>query len=483
MPLRFGLLSRLCSWMPPPVQVPLRASPDLTGNVQHFNFCYHFMETATTNLSLERTPLDRIEVKPWPTEMPLRVLGILFGIGFWLLIAVLAVAVLLGAHAAGLSIVLVYAAIIVFAVLVMQVAFITHLRGNSVRLGPQQFPDLYARVRRLAGRIGLRRMPEVYLMQAGGALNALATRFLRANMVVLYSDLLEACEDDAAAQDMIIAHELGHLHAGHLRLRWLLLPFLISPIWGKWLSRSREYTCDRYGLAAAGNKESAMRGLTILAAGGRYGKAVNVQAFVDQRRSLNTGWMTIGQWLSTHPPLVKRMAAIDPSLEGGQPFTTSGVLRALGIYGGLAGVVALCVGLVTLSSKLPGFGGDVFKDLLQLGNTGGFSSGAGPAGAEEDQADGDEYAIPETAAEDLQSAFEVVGDFLDAEVAAGRELPADHEELEARWAGSRGGEDLPIDPYDGDVLGYELTDDGYCLWSSGPDGEPETDDDPTYEGP
>ena len=68
---------------------------------------------------------------------------------------------------------------------------------------------------------------------------------------------------------------------------------------GKALSRAREYTCDRYRLAAAGNLDGALTGLTILAAGPKHGPRVNRQACRGQRKEMNTGWMTLAQWLST----------------------------------------------------------------------------------------------------------------------------------------------------------------------------------------
>jgi len=53
------------------------------------------------------------------------------------------------------------------------------------------------------------RTPDVFLMQQDAALNAFATRFMRMHMVVLLSDLLDACGDNAAARDMIIGHDSG----------------------------------------------------------------------------------------------------------------------------------------------------------------------------------------------------------------------------------------------------------------------------------
>ena len=49
----------------------------------------------------------------------------------------------------------------------------------------------------------------------------------------------------------MIAHELGHIHRGHVRWHFVLAPAPLVPFLGAALSRAREYTCDRYGAAGA----------------------------------------------------------------------------------------------------------------------------------------------------------------------------------------------------------------------------------------
>jgi Zn-dependent protease with chaperone function len=275
-----------------------------------------------------------IRVTRWPSERPLFALSLAVALALWVVICVSVVG-------------LVYALFLGAFFFVVRLAFVAHVRGSAVRLGPDQLPELHARVVQLSQRMGMAQAPETYLMQAGGALNAFATRFLGDNIVVLYSDLLDACERDESARDMIIAHELGHLHAGHLRWHWLILPASFVPFLGSALSRAREYTSDRYGAAGAGSAAGATRGLTILAAGPRQAARVNQAAFVRQREALDTGWMTLGEWLSTHPPLAKRLAQLDPTL-GGRHGGVAGTVRAAAIVallfivpiGGLAWMAA-----------------------------------------------------------------------------------------------------------------------------------------------
>ena len=281
-----------------------------------------------------------VSVERWPSELPLQALCILASLGIYLLLAITVIGI-------------VYAVAFAVFFFIAHAAFVAYVRGSAVRLGPEQFPDLHRRVQELGERIGLNDVPDSYLMQAGGVLNAFATRFLGLNLIVLYSDLLEACGDNEAARDMIIAHELGHIKAGHVRLRWLIAPGMAIPFLGTALSRAREYTCDRYGLVGAGDKGGALLGLTVLAAGGKHAPQVNQRALARQREDLNTGWLTIGEWLSTHPPLAKRLAALEPALLTGVQNSYAGRLRALAIVGTLGLVVV--GGGVYAAMKIPQF--------------------------------------------------------------------------------------------------------------------------------
>jgi Zn-dependent protease with chaperone function len=419
------------------------------------------LNPAVGDPSIDVGSLERVEIERWPTERPLFVVSALIGLVAWV---VLIVTIIGGLYA------LAFGLFVFF----LHVLFVTHVRGNAVRLGPHQFPELFVNVRRIAGRMGMRRMPEVYLMQAGGALNAFATKFLGTNMVVLFSDLLEACGDNTSARDMIIAHELGHIHAGHLKWRWLLLPSSFVPFLALALSRAREYTCDRYGLAGAGDWEGALVGLSVLAAGGKHGPLVNRRALVAQRRDLNTGWMTIGQWMSTHPPLAKRMAALDPTLQEGESSSAAGTLRAFAImFGFLAVTVGGVFVVATMASGLVArFAPGLLQGDTAAEETGDTFGGPGTA-----------FEPATTAAGDLREAFAAISSFINEEVAMGRPLPSNWADLNDRWTAGKGLDvPMPLDPYDGAPLGYDLTATGYRLWSSGPDSQAGTEDDIVFEG-
>ena len=387
-------------------------------------------------------------VERWPTETPLFVLIVIFSVAIW---GLLLVSIIGGIYA------LMIAAFLFFS----HVVFITHVRGSAVRLGPEQFPELWDRVVELSRRAGLPAPPEAYLMEAGGSLNAFATKLFRGRMIVLFSDLLDACGDDHGARDMVIGHEIGHLRLGHLDWFLLTAPGRFFPFLGSAYSRAREYSCDRWGAALCGDRDAATRGLAILAAGGSHGGKVNLQAFVAQKQALDTGWMTIGSWLSTYPPLSARVEALQPALGKMIPHSTRGPTRA----------AILLSSLFVLPSVLAIAGAAVWVAVLQ--NT------LNAATSVSTESTYDPQPMEGTDAERstrVQEDFEAISDVVRRHHQATGVLIADSDTLAAAWSDYRAGE-APLDPFDGYAYGMSEADGAIVLASSGPDATMDTEDD------
>jgi Zn-dependent protease with chaperone function len=207
-----------------------------------------------------------------------------------------------------------YAAIFLVILFFGHTAAIAFIRGNGIKVTSHHLSDVYHVVEKSCQRIGINHTPEVYIVQGNGLLNAMATKFVFTKFLVIYSSLLDACEDNEGARAMVIGHELGHLKAGHLRWNWLIWPALFIPFLGNALSRAREYTADRYGAACVGKIEETLNGLVILAGGKKIAKSVSLEAYTAQIKTINTGFMRIGEWMMTHPTLVRRICALEPGL-------------------------------------------------------------------------------------------------------------------------------------------------------------------------
>lgn len=120
-----------------------------------------------------------IHVRRWPSERPLFAVCVAVSAVLWLILTISVIGLL-------------YALAIALFFFIIQLSFVAHVRGDSVRIGPDQFPELHQRINEIAMKIGMKKLPAAYLMQGGGALNAFALRFARSHMIVLLSDLLEA---------------------------------------------------------------------------------------------------------------------------------------------------------------------------------------------------------------------------------------------------------------------------------------------------
>jgi Zn-dependent protease with chaperone function len=183
------------------------------------------------------------------------------------------------------------------------------LRGNAIHVTPKQFPRLYEAAKRHAAAMGLKKLPEIFVMQSGGLLNAFATRFLGRDFVVIYSDVLALAEERGeAAVGFIVAHELAHLKRGHLRHRWLTNPGRIVPYLGAAYSRACEYTCDRFGTHC--QPDGAVDGLLVLAAGRELYRSVDAREYVKQIETQKGFFVKRAELMASHPFLPKRVAEV-----------------------------------------------------------------------------------------------------------------------------------------------------------------------------
>lgn len=203
-----------------------------------------------------------------------------------------------------------YTLFFIFLAMFSSAILVGNLRSNGININPTQFPEVYDILRTQAQVLGLPRVPEMHVIQAGGMLNAFAMRFARRNFVTLYSAVLEAAyAEGKEAVAFIIGHELGHIKHNHVStLKFILtLPARMIPFLGGAYGRACEYTCDRVGFALS--PEGSIKGLLILGAGTKLAGKVNLNSLMNQR--VNFGFAVwLAEIFATHPPLVKRLEAI-----------------------------------------------------------------------------------------------------------------------------------------------------------------------------
>ncbi|MGO4697347.1 M48 family metallopeptidase [Paenibacillus sp. 2TAB26] len=201
--------------------------------------------------------------------------------------------------------------ILILLPLFAQAIMMASIRTNGVRITPRQFPEVFAIAQAQCERMGFTVVPDLYVMESSGILNAFASRFFGRNMVVLYSDLFEMIQAGGEKElTFVISHELAHIKRNHLSKQLLILPALWLPFLGEAYSRACEYTCDRMAAYYTNDAEAAMNGLTILAIGKTLYKRVDREEYLLQSSYEKGLFVWLAEKLSTHPPLPKRIYAI-----------------------------------------------------------------------------------------------------------------------------------------------------------------------------
>ncbi|KZS42139.1 hypothetical protein AWE51_01470 [Aquimarina aggregata] len=184
--------------------------------------------------------------------------------------------------------------------------FIGYIKGSAVRVSKDQFSDLYDIVTDQCQKLAIKKAPEIYIVESGGLLNAMATKFVGANYLIIYSDLYEVILDGRKdIVEFIIAHELCHVKRNHVYKKMYVFPSLLVPFLAQAYSRACEYTCDSVGYTIS--PRGAVDGIKLLASGKRLYNKMDTKAYTKQIEITDSFWVWLSEKLSTHPHLSKRI--------------------------------------------------------------------------------------------------------------------------------------------------------------------------------
>ncbi|MCR4627134.1 MAG: M48 family metallopeptidase [Treponema sp.] len=189
-----------------------------------------------------------------------------------------------------------------------KIFIVGYLKGNGVEITSDQFPEIYQIYVEMAKELGMKKVPPLFLIQQGGALNAFAIRFSCKNYIAIYSDIFEMIETDIEVVKFILGHELGHVKRHHMSKQyWTFLASLV-PFLGAAYSRSCEYTCDNIGhdLSEGGSE----KGLLVLAAGKNLYKKVAGDKYIESAKKRRSFSVRFVELCSSHPFLPNRIKNI-----------------------------------------------------------------------------------------------------------------------------------------------------------------------------
>jgi Zn-dependent protease with chaperone function/competence protein ComGC len=244
-----------------------------------------------------------------------------------------------------------------------------HLRAETIRVDEQQLPRLHATFIEVCAQLGVSRIPDLYVQQAGGVLNAFATRFSGRNFVVVYSDMLDAFGPDSSEMRFILGHELGHLKSNHLLKMVLLAPGIFMPLIGPAYLRACEASCDRHGAFVAGDLDGAVRAILTLGGGKGQGRSLDASAFARQHRDDRGFFISWHELTSAYPTLSQRvknlLALRDPAYEFTAPRNPFAYLTAFFTPGGRASGAANMMIFVVIIGLLAAMAIPAFQKVRQ----------------------------------------------------------------------------------------------------------------------
>ena len=193
---------------------------------------------------------------------------------------------------------------------------VAQLKSDCIRIDEKQLPALYRIFQDVCQKLNLRDIPQLYVLQAGGFLNAFALRHSGREFVVVYSDILEAYGVDSDEMRFLLGHEIGHLRSRHILKNIILFPGLMLPLLGSAYSRACELSCDRYGAFATQNIEGTFRAMMVLSGGKYSGKLMDAQAFSEQSKLQRGFFVSWYELISGYPTLSQRVAYLIATKDG-----------------------------------------------------------------------------------------------------------------------------------------------------------------------
>ena len=188
------------------------------------------------------------------------------------------------------------------------------LIGGSVRVSPNNFPEIYEILTEINTRLNYNKNVDIYIIQ-GGSVNAFLYKLFQIKFIILNSDVVDGMPPEQCREQLvwIIGRFVGALKAKHLRLGLLsiiinslekiqILNLLILPY-----ERATQYSGDQIGMALSGDLPSSIKAFNKLLIGKDLAKDVRLKGLLEQANDLHFsffGWLS--KILSTHPHMTER---------------------------------------------------------------------------------------------------------------------------------------------------------------------------------
>lgn len=186
-------------------------------------------------------------------------------------------------------------------------------RTRALRITPNNFPEIYERIQLYSKRLGLKKVPEAYVVQENGILNAFSSFIIRKQYIQINADLFEIAYreyEDLESISFVAAHELSHIKLKHATFLYNLSIMFSSmiPVIGTTASRAREYSCDRLAQKITG--KDGIEAMLALMVGKHLYKAVDVEDYIQHSYQVKGFFVWLYNLFCDHPIMTKRIRAL-----------------------------------------------------------------------------------------------------------------------------------------------------------------------------
>lgn len=189
-----------------------------------------------------------------------------------------------------------------------------YTRSMSLRITKKNFPEVYELIENYAKKLGMKKVPEAYVMQENGVLNAFSAYIIGRQYIQINAEIFEVAyreHHDMDSLGFIIAHEMAHIYYGHATLHYNL-PILFAqsvPLFSSIASRTREYSCDRLAQRVSGS--DGVSAMFMLMVDRHLYPLVDREDYLEQAKKQKGFFVWITNLFSTHPIMCKRIIALD----------------------------------------------------------------------------------------------------------------------------------------------------------------------------
>lgn len=192
--------------------------------------------------------------------------------------------------------------------------FYQNYRTMSVHITENNFPEVYEMIQKYAKKMGMKKVPEAYIVQQNGILNAFSAFIIKKQYITIAADLFEIAyreHHDMDSLGFVVAHEMSHIYYKHATFGYNIKMLFTSsiPILGSTASRAREYSCDRLAQKVSGC--DGIDAMFMLTVGKHLYKSVDRADYIEYAKGVRGFFVWCANLVADHPVTTKRILALE----------------------------------------------------------------------------------------------------------------------------------------------------------------------------